>query len=423
MSKGTATALAVKEPQQQQAIPPRLRGRDYARIAAIPRVALPYELDKYGYPIQGSEASWEKVRDQDRQWYAYIVFRARKTGVAWPSYATMAEDRECSIETAQRYMRRLEAMGFISKEHAFDEKSGDFTSNRYWPHNPLEPHGDALAIEYRGKVIRAKQTGEIPPLPEFRVRRCKPKTPHPPKAEERPPLVILPHFYKQVAQQEGLRDLVLQSQAWDAFLKAKRENKIERRENPNAYFRGIVQKIVAQARLAAAEGAATAPAGQQPQQATLFDYVESPAHEAVKCMAFLEGQAVELLAQGYDPAETIHRLITHPHLHRFTRLHAPQLEDVAALVDACRAKAQALKDELERRRRPLAISDEARTWLSRFYQTMNQNPGRYTRDGGTVTPARAAQLITLQPSQSLPAELRDATPEQVEGLLLRITGN
>lgn len=400
---------------QQQAIPPRLRGRDYARIAAISRVALPYQLDKYGYPIRGSEASWEKVRDQDRQWYAYIVFRARKKGVAWPSYATMAEDRECSIETAQRYMRRLAAMGFITKEHAFDEKSGDFTSNRYWPRNPIEPHGDALAIEYQRKVIRVKQMGEIPPMPEFRVRRCKPKTPHPLR-DERPPLVILPHYYRQVAEKEGLRNLVLQSKAWDAFLKAKREDKIERRQNPNAYFRGIVRKMVEQVRIAAAEG-------DQSQQVIFEGYVESPAGEAMKCMAFLEGQAVEMLAQGYDSAETLHRLMKHPLLPRFTRLHAPRVEDVVAVVEGSKDKARALREEMERRRRPLTVSDQSQSWLRRFYQDMVENPRRYTRDGGIITPTRCAQIVALQPSQNLPPDLMDATLEQIEGLLLRIAGD
>jgi hypothetical protein len=54
---------------------------------------------------------------------------------------------------------------------------------------------------------------------------------------------------------------------------------------------------------------------------------------------------------------------------------------------------------------------------------MVENPGRYTRDGGTITPARCAQMVSLQPNQSLPLELKEATPEQIEGLLLRLTGN
>lgn len=420
----TTSSAALQTTTTAQTPPVRLRGRDFARLAGVSRVLLPYALDRYGYAIRGSGPAWVRVRDQDREWYRYIVRRARLIGEAWPSYATMAADRECSIETAQRYMRRLAAMGLVEIRHAFAPKSGDFTSNRYRPIDPIAPEGAALAIQYRGRVQPLVQGVELPPIPEHQVRQGPPRAAR--EAEQQPPVpvVVLPHYYRQVAEAEGLYDLLEQSRAWDAFLRARRSGKIKRRENPNAYFRGIVRKLVEQARIAAAEAAEQAgqvPAqAMGPQQAVLPIVAITPADEAVRCRAFLEQEAQRFLAEGLSPFETVHRLLRHPQLARFTRIHALRVDEIDQMVAAIAPRAEALRAEAERRRQPVQISADAQGWLRRQYADLRQRRGSQTEQAlfGAPTPAKIARMLAMHPG--LHPELQGATPEQLEALLLRL---
>jgi hypothetical protein len=62
-------------------------------------------------------------------------------GVAWPSRASLAAGAGCSVRTADRAIRRLEGLGFVSVRHSHGRKANTYYANL--------PNGDTRATVKR----------------------------------------------------------------------------------------------------------------------------------------------------------------------------------------------------------------------------------------------------------------------------------
>lgn len=468
----TAFSRRFPTPEEPEKEIRKRRNVDTRPVHGLQWVLLPYALNKYGYRIEGSGPTWKKVQPRHREAYRHIAFRSKFLGFAWEKYHTIAREFSVSDSTAERWMRELHHMGLVLMENRFvkreDTGAIEYTSNAYWPQSALSPGGDALAVVYRGKLtVLTQMPMEIPPIPgsaealsqivstargqgkpqagtssdeeriatlDARIAKLEARkkaieegqTTLQPAEPKRTPLVVLPRFYKQMAESMGVRDLLEQSEAWDAFQKARQAGKIKKTEGgAGGYFRVILENRQMQKAIDAAMSGSTAGAMQAGMKGNVLPSVQStlnlpvitPAHALALRDAFLQGEALRLLGEGHSPIDTAHRLIRHPHLARYDRYvaEALDLDWLSKMIEEQIPRAAELKQQVEARNTPKprsVASTPLEEWLIRRRDEI--------RAQGPMAPGlmQIAEQLAYAPDR--PEELRRTTPEQVRDLLKKL---
>lgn len=386
-----------------------------ATVHALEWVLLPHKMNSLGGYDRSTGPTWYLIDDKDRGWYSHYIWNSRLTGgVATITHRKSAEKRHKSKATSQRWARRLHRLGLVAKMNVPDEKHGGLKANQYRALDPSYPHGpqgDALAIVYGGKVrVLTTQPIEIPPVPDKAVPPEKSK-PGPAKKTTAVADLPLPGAWGMgIAEKAGLTDRLEIALLWAEYEKHKAAGRIQK--TLSGYWYGMCEKRVKE----------LADAGVQQsrfrQQTWPVLQLRTAEQERVDRNRYLLEQAALMLADDWEPQQVIERLLKEVYPAGLCYHTGPTHEDARRAVEEARAPAAAIKAERDRKKVRLVVSDETRSWLrQRYAEVLSLGRTKEERElMGDLTPAQAAHRISVLSNR--PDELRQATPEQIEKLLL-----